>query len=178
MKLNELTIEEYSSLLASKKSTPGGGSALALVLEIACDLGIMVANFTIDKTGYESYKTEVENIKEQLINAKKTANRLINEDADAYMLVMQAYKSKNKEEINKASLFACEVPYQLFMTSKDVEMLCYRLYEIGNKNLISDAKIGYTLCQSVYPGCLDNIRCNIDGIINHKDKVKYLEVLE
>jgi len=178
MKLNELTIEEYSSLLASKKSTPGGGSALALVLEIACDLGIMVANFTIDKKGYEMYKDEIENIKEKLINAKIIANRLINEDAEAYMLVMQAYKSKNKEDIHKASLFACEVPYQLYMTSKEVEKLCCRLYEIGNKNLISDAKIGYTLCQSVYPGCIDNIKCNIDGIINSNDKVKYLEVLK
>ena len=46
MKLSDLTINEYFDLLSSKKSVPGGGSCLGLVLEASCSLGLMVCNFT------------------------------------------------------------------------------------------------------------------------------------
>lgn len=178
MKLNELTINEYSTLLAAKKSAPGGGSALALVLELACDLGLMVANFTINKKGYEPYFEEINKITAALLEYKQIANRLIDEDAIAYKGVMDAFKSQEKKLIEQASIYACEVPFTLYTTTSEVEKLCSRLYEIGNKNLISDAKIGTELCKSIYSGCVDNIKCNIDNIASLDVKKKYLEILK
>ncbi len=178
MKLSDLTINEYSFKLADKKSTPGGGSALALVLELACDLGIMVCNFTIDKIGYEQFNEEVSSIKDRLQEFKLLAHDLIDKDAEAYQNVMDAFKSKNKDDISKASIFACKVPYSLYVTTQKVEEYCERLYLIGNKNLISDAKIGKDLCKSIYQGCLDNIKCNVNNIEDKKEREFYLDILK
>ena len=103
MKLNELTINEYSSLLAAKKSVPGGGSCLALVLELAWDLGLMSVNFTIDKKGYESVREEESSLGEKLNLIKTRANELIELDGLAYQQVLDAFKSKDVKKIQDAS---------------------------------------------------------------------------
>ena len=51
MSFKDLSIEEYNHALGEKKSTPGGGSALAITLSLACSLLLMVINFTLDKKG-------------------------------------------------------------------------------------------------------------------------------
>lgn len=178
MKLNELSIIEYCNLLAEKRSVPGGGSALSLVLEIACSLGLMVANFTINKKDYEIYYDEVSEIIVKLSRLKEEAHNLIDEDSVAYKEIMEAYKSKDADKISLASIHGCEVPYQLYMLTKECEELCERIEEIGNRNLLSDARIAVDLCQAIYPGCKDNIICNIDQIHSKKIKDKYLELLK
>lgn len=178
MKLNELTILEYSNLLESKKSVPGGGSALALVLELSCSLCLMVCNFTIEKKGYENVTDRVKNIAEEVKEIKNQAHILIDEDGLAYQMVMDAYKTKDASLISKASIYGCEVPFKLFNLTKKCELLCEEMIKIGNKNLKSDAKIGRDLCKAIYEGCLDNIRCNIDSIIEENIKEKYLNLLK
>lgn len=178
MKLNQLTIEEYSNLLESKKSVPGGGSALALVLELASDLALMTCNFTINKIGYENVQEEIEAIINNLQDIKKATHELIDEDGQAYQQVMNAYKTKDKQEISNASIYACEVPYKLYNLTKDCEQLCIKVSKIGNKNLVSDSLIGLDLCKSIYPGCLGNIKCNINNIVDEQIKNKYFELLK
>lgn len=176
MKLNELTIKEYSNLLAAKKSFPGGGSAVALVMELACDLGLMIGNFTIDKKGYENVQNEIIIINDKLTKIKIRANELIEEDGVAYNNVVSAFKTKDKKLIENASKEACEVPYELYSLSLEVESILKNLYEIGNKNLIPDAKIGLNLCSAVKEGCIVNIECNLSHL-NEKDKEKYLAII-
>ena len=104
MKLSEMTINEYSDILEAKKPTPGGGSALALVCELAIDLGLMVGNFTINKKGYEEVQEEVLSYMDTLQELKKTANELIDKDGEAYAKVVTAYKNGSKEDLNIASI--------------------------------------------------------------------------
>ena len=74
--------------------------------------------------------------KEELNQIKNKAHNLIDEDGYAYQSVMEAYKSKDKEKISKASIYGSEVPYQLYFLTKKCEQLCSRLCQIGNKNLV------------------------------------------
>ena len=177
MKLNELTINEYSMLLEAKKSVPGGGSCLALVLELACDLGLMSVNFTIDKKGYENVQNEIVLLGSKLKEIKTRANELIELDGEAYQQVMDAFRSKDDQKIKDASLYACEVPYELYKLSFGVEELCERLFVIANKNVISDAKIGSDLAKAVRPGCISNIKCNINQVAEEK-REKFLLLLK
>ena len=59
MSFKDLSIEEYNHALGEKKSTPGGGSALAITLSLACSLLLMVINFTLDKKGYEEHQKRI-----------------------------------------------------------------------------------------------------------------------
>jgi len=178
MKLSEMTIKEYSEVLGAKKPTPGGGSALALVCELAIDLALMVVNFTIDKKGYENVREEISSYMETLQELKNAANSLIDKDGEAYAKVVQAYKSGIKEQLNEASIEACEVPYSLYMIANQTKFINRRLTIIGNKTIITDAIIGIELANSVLVGCLENIKCNISGISDDTARQKYLDLFK
>lgn len=178
MELGEMTISEYSLLLEQKKSVPGGGSALALVLELAADLAMMVGNFTLDKKGYESQKEEISLLMNDLKKIKEDAHRLIDEDGKAYRRIMEAYRTGDENEISLASVEGCDVPYRLYFFAGECQKICLRMKEIGNKNLISDAEIGNNLCEAIFPGCMENIRCNISGIRDEEIRRKYSVILK
>ena len=166
MELNALPIYEYTKLLEEKKSVPGGGSCLGLVLELACSLGMMVLNFTIDKKGYENVYEEAKILLNDLNKIKKKAHLIINEDGEA------------EKRISEASIVGCEVPYQLYLLTKECENILLRVNLIGNKNLLSDAEIGIDLCRSIYHGAKLNIKCNVNGITDLAIKEKYLQILK
>ena len=178
MELGEMTISEYSLLLEQKKSVPGGGSALALVLELAADLAMMVGNFTLDKKGYESHREEIARQMEDLQRIKEETHRLIDEDGKAYRRIMESYKTGDKNEISLASIEGCDVPYRLYLFAEECRKICLRMKEIGNKNLISDAAIGSDLCKAILPGCIENIRCNISGICDEEIRGRYAVLLK
>ena len=178
MELNALPIYEYTKLLEEKKSVPGGGSCLGLVLELACSLGMMVLNFTIDKKGYENVYEEAKILLNDLNKIKKKAHLIINEDGEAYRKVMEAYRLKDEKRISEASIVGCEVPYQLYLLTKECENILLRVNLIGNKNLLSDAEIGIDLCRSIYHGAKLNIKCNVNGITDLAIKEKYLQILK
>ena len=90
---------------------------------------------------------------------------------------MDAFRSKDEDKIKEASLYACEVPYELYNLSFSVEELCERLFVIANKNVISDAKIGSDLSKAVRPGCISNIKCNINQVAEEK-REKFLLLLK
>ena len=177
MNFSELTIKEYSDILASRTSVPGGGSCLALVLELSCSLGLMTANFTLNKKGYEDVEEKVKELIDRLTQIKDRAHALIDLDGDAYQNLMKAYKSGDKKEIEQASLYACEVPYELYTLTKEAEDLCSLIASIGNKNVVSDAKISLDLCSSIYNGCIMNIKCNINYVEETK-REKFLSLLK
>lgn len=170
MRLNELTITEYMNELAAKKSAPGGGSALGLVLETAACLSLMVCNFTIQKKGYENVQEKIIKISEELVEIRNEAHFLISEDGVCYQNLMDAYRSKDAEVISKASIYSCQIPYRLYCAAKRCENIAEELAKIGNKNLLSDAKIVIDLCRSCYHGCLLNIECNVNQILEEETK--------
>ena len=178
MKLSEMTIKEYSNILGAKKPTPGGGSALALVCELAIDLGLMVGNFTINKKGYEEVQEEVLSYMDTLQELKKTANELIDKDGEAYAKVVTAYKNGSKEDLNIASIEACEVPYILYMIANQTKFINKRLSIIGNKTIITDSLIAVELSDAVLHGSLENIKCNINSISDDESRQKYKDLLD
>ena len=177
MKFEKMTIEEYANILGSKKSTPGGGSSLALILINALSLCQMVCNFTKDRVGYEDFRNEVLTIEERVNILLKEAYYLLNADSDSFLALMDAYKSKDEDRIASSSIEACEVPYRLFVAAKETEVLASRLFEKGNKNVISDAKIAEDLCKAIYPGCRLNIKANIKSIKKEEFIKKYSSIL-
>jgi formiminotetrahydrofolate cyclodeaminase len=72
--------------------------------------------------------------------------------------------------IEKYSIEASLVPYNLYLLAERVQIIADDLFVIGNKNVVSDAKIASDLCYAIYPGCVLNIKANMGNI-------KDLEVL-
>lgn len=164
MEYRKLEIEHYNELLSAKKSTPGGGSALAITLSLACSLCNMVINFTMNKKGYEHLTDKLKDYQEKINLYLKNAYQYADLDSKTFSDLMDAYRMQDQEQIEKCSIEASLVPFNLYLLTERVQLIADDLYIIGNKNVVSDAKIASDLCYSIYPGCVLNIKANIKNI--------------
>ena len=110
MELLNLSVKDYLDELSKKVSTPGGGSALAIVLSLSASLGLMALNFTVNKKGYEDKQEKVKEYILKFEEIKNVGEKLIDEDAKSYKALMDAYRKKDETAIRKAACYACEVP--------------------------------------------------------------------
>ena len=60
--IKDKTIQVFLDELASKASTPGGGSVAAIIGAMGAALISMVANLTVGKKNYEAVEGEIKNI--------------------------------------------------------------------------------------------------------------------
>jgi formiminotetrahydrofolate cyclodeaminase len=167
------SIKKYLDDLSAKLPAPGGGSAAALVSATGVSCILMVANFTVDKKGYEQYQDEIKKILSGLSTLNSQLSALIDEDVKAYTVLSNSYKlpknneeetGKRKEEIQvslKNSLF---VPCKIFKICIEVLPFAERLSEIGNKNLLSDIACGVSILRAGIESAKFNIDINLKFI--------------
>ena len=167
MSFQKLSIEEYQYLLESKKSTPSGGSALALTLETASSLCLMVCNLTINKKGYENVRSQVDTYMQEIFNIKEEAKKLMDEDSIAFDLLMNAFKMKDEEEIALRAIYSAMVPYRLYIQAQKLQIIAETLKDIGNRSVQSDAIIAIDLCKAIYHGSILNIQANLPYIVDN-----------
>ena len=175
--LMDMTLRDYSDVLASSEPAPGGGSTAALSGVLGAALTMMVVNLSVGKKNYESLdeKIKSEFIKEaENVKAlQKELSGLVDEDTKAFNKFMEAVKlPKDTEEqkqlraekMQEASLYALQVPL------KTAEC-CFRLLEnqgniarYGNRNAVSDVGVGALLALSGLEGAILNVNINLSGI--------------
>ncbi|KOF55949.1 MULTISPECIES: cyclodeaminase/cyclohydrolase family protein [Clostridium] len=181
--MQNLTVEEFLSKLASAAPAPGGGGGAALVSAISAALNSMVFNLTVGKKAYENYSDE---IKELIKRSLEESNELIkfftlyiDKDAEAFLKLMNSYKlpKENEEQkiarklaIENCTKEAAKIP---MIVAENV----YKLYPIiwtacnyGNKNLISDAGVAAVLVQASLESCILNVKVNLNYIKDEKLK--------
>ncbi|HPT70198.1 MAG TPA: cyclodeaminase/cyclohydrolase family protein [Syntrophomonas sp.] len=172
--LLNMSISEFNQVLSSKAPAPGGGSAAALSGMLGAALTMMVVNLTIGKKAWEALE---DNIKKQIKDdfaAMQTLNEelavLVDEDTKAFTLFMQAMKLPKEtetektyrdEQMQKASLFAMDVP--LKTAEKCLQVLRHQkdiaLY--GNKGAISDIGVGAELASAGIKSAALNVKINL-----------------
>lgn len=177
MELLNLSVKDYLDELSKKVSTPGGGSALAIVLSLSASLGLMALNFTVNKKGYEDKQEKVKEYISKIEEIKNVGEKLIDEDAKSYKALMDAYRKKDETAIRKAACYACEVPLTLYLKAKILEEYLIDIHPLCNKNLLSDVDIALDLINSVYSGSKANLLLNIADVPEEK-KMEYLSLLK
>lgn len=175
--LLDMSVGEFNQVLSSKAPAPGGGSAAALSGMLGAALTIMVVNLTVGKKAWEALE---ENIQKQILadfTAIQTLNQelavLVDEDTKAFTKFMDAMKlpkespeekTHRAEMMQKASLFALEVPLKtaekcllILRHQKDIALY-------GNKNAISDIGVGAELAAAGIKSAALNVKINLPSI--------------
>ncbi|OGM15297.1 hypothetical protein A2V56_01720 [Candidatus Woesebacteria bacterium RBG_19FT_COMBO_42_9] len=160
MKIGNQKINKFLEELGNSSPTPGGGAVAALVGAMAASLVEMVANLTIGKKGYEKQQKDIEILRYKAIKAKNELLELADEDVLAFNQVMAAYKSKDKNRIREALVYAIKIPGRTVKLSKDVAELAKEISKIGNKNAFSDAKSALHLAKAAVESAKENIKIN------------------
>ena len=166
MPLTEKSLEELFKEFASKKPTPGGGSAAALAGSLAAALVEMVGKLTDTETAKA--------ITKEAVNIRLRLTKLIDEDGEAFKAFMKAPADKKQETLNHATL----VPLETAELSYRILELANEIARNGNKNAITDAGMASLLADTAIRGAQLNVRINLRSIKDGKFRKWIVERLK
>jgi len=178
-----MSLSEFADETASESPAPGGGSVAAYVGSLAMSLGIMVANLSSHKKGWDDRWEEFSNWAEKGQLFKDELLRLVDEDTRAFNRIMNAFslpKATEEEKgirthsIQSATKYAIEVPYKVMQASFSGMQIIKAMAETGNPNSVSDAGVSALCARSAVMGAFMNVRINAAG---YDDKIFAKEIV-
>ena len=148
--VSQLSIDEFLEQLASKASTPGGGSAAGLMGAMGAALVSMVCNLTVGKPQYVSVEADMQALLERAEALRAALAKSIADDVAAFDQVMAAYglpkatdddKASRTSAIQAALRVAMAAPMAAARLAAEVIELSAEAAEKGNTNVVSDAGV-------------------------------------
>lgn len=182
-KLVNMKMTAFANETASESPAPGGGSVSAYVGALGISLGTMVANLSSHKKGWDERWEEFGNWAEKGQAIKDELLKLVDEDTHSFNLIMQAMalpkstedeKAVRKNEIQKATKYAIEVPFNVMQLSFDSMTVIKAMAEQGNPNSVTDACVGALCARTAVLGAFMNVKINASG---YDDKTFVNEIL-
>jgi formiminotetrahydrofolate cyclodeaminase len=173
----ELTLEDFTTRLASAEPVPGGGSASAVAGSLAGALLAMVAGLSTGRPKYAAYATTIERARVAGERARRRLIELADEDARAYSRFGAAMKlpreteeqiAVRKREVSAAALEACEAPmaavWELRTLVDEIESLAGR----SNLNAASDLEVAALLADAASQGAGANVLINLPMVADER----------
>ena len=163
----------FIEALAAATPTPGGGSAAAHAGAMGAALVAMVARLTIGRKKYAAVEDQMNEILKQAEHLRLELTAAVKEDSLAFEGVMAAFKlpkgtleqeKVRTEAIEKATLYATQVPFTVAQRSVSVMMLAERIVALGNLNAISDAASAAAMAHAALISAGYNVRINLAGL--------------
>jgi glutamate formiminotransferase/formiminotetrahydrofolate cyclodeaminase len=155
--------------LARGTPTPGGGSASAYAGAMAAGLVAMVARLTLGREKYAAVEARMQDIAQRADVLRGALERAVQQDAQAFDRVMDAYRMPKDSEaaraarveaIEQATQGAAEVPLRVARMAVEVVQLAAEVAAKGNVNAASDARVAGAMAQAAMTGASMNVRIN------------------
>lgn len=181
----EAQLEGFIAELASAAPVPGGGSVAALLGALGAALFAMVAEITMTKKKPED-KTPIAEALAKLIPIRNRFLELMDEDAQAFSAVMDAFKmpketeaqqAARKEAVARATFRAAEVPQETANLALTALAAGRPLAELGAASAISDVACGALCLEAAARAAAYNIAINLSGINDERERVKLSSAL-
>ncbi|MCJ2531088.1 MAG: cyclodeaminase/cyclohydrolase family protein [Candidatus Thermoplasmatota archaeon] len=167
------SVDAFLKDLASRRPTPGGGSAAALAGSVAGALGSMVCRLTVGKKGYEAVEEAFRGYSRELREPRRRLRALVSEDADAFEAVMTAFrmdrstteeKERRTTAIQAALKKAAEVPLETARHCADILRLLRAMSGDANKNAVSDVGVAAHMSLAALRAAFLNVDINLASI--------------
>ncbi len=171
--LTDLTIKAFLEQVAASEPVPGGGSVAALCAGLAASLAEMVGLLTVGRRADEALDREMNDLVARARALRTELTRAVDQDAEAYGKVMQAYrmpKGTDEEKrlrssaIQEALKEAARVPLAVAHMAVDTLELAAVGVNKGNKNAVTDGLVGSFVARSALMGAVANVRINLQSI--------------
>jgi glutamate formiminotransferase/formiminotetrahydrofolate cyclodeaminase len=186
-KLVNMTVAGFAEETASESPAPGGGSISAYCGALGAALATMVANLSSHKKGWDSRWEEFSNHAEQGQSLMSELLDLVDEDTNAFNMIMSAFslpkgndaeKEARKAAIEAATIYAIKVPFRSMELSFNSFELIHAMADKGNPNSVSDAGVGALCARAAVKGCYLNIKINAQGLAENPEIKPLLERAE
>ena len=171
--LTDQSLTLFSEEVASKKSTPGGGSVSAYMGALASGLLCMVARITLGKKELPRGSESLNMVVKEGDALRQRLLHLVVEDTEAFDLVMKAFKlSKEQPEVRKraieeATIKASEIPLSTLDCSVRTLRLAPDVAEKGTANALSDVVTAVSAARAAVEGAASNVLINLASLEDH-----------
>ncbi|MBO5805412.1 MAG: glutamate formimidoyltransferase [Tidjanibacter sp.] len=171
--LVDLTCKGFAEETSRESPAPGGGSISAYMGALGAALGTMVANLSAHKPGWDE---RWEFFSDWAEKGKKVMNELlylVDEDTDAFNQIMAVFampkgtdaeKAARAEAMERATLYATQVPLKTMKASYAAFEIAGAMAEEGNPNSVSDAGVGALAARAAVQGAFLNVKINAAGL--------------
>ena len=180
-KLIDLSSRSFSDEVSRETPAPGGGSVSSYVGALGTSLGGMVANLSCNTRGWEN-KVDIFSEKAYKINQlREKLLSLVDEDANSFNSIMEAYKLPKDSEENKqirskaikdATLYAAQIPLNIMVESYNSYEIIEFLAKEGNQNSLSDSGVACLCVHTAIHGAYLNVRINLKDATGGEDIMK------
>lgn len=173
MALIDRTVTGLLDAFASSDPTPGGGSAAALAGATSAALLSMVAGLPKTKTNAPDERTALDAALTELPALRALLTSLVDRDADAYDLVVAAFrkpkatddeKAARKAAVQDATRVATEIPLETMKACAALKRIASIVGANGNTNAASDVYVATLLADAAMKGARSNVDINLGGI--------------
>ena len=167
--LSEKSIKKFAELTSSESPAPGGGSISAYCGALGVSLGIMVANLSAHKRGWDDEWEFYSNWGEKGVTLQEMLIDLVDQDTNAFNSIIKASSlpkdsAENLKirdiEIQKATKNAIDVPFKIMHVCLESCELLLAMAKKGNPNSISDVGVGMYCIHAAVNGAYLNVRIN------------------
>lgn len=174
-KLVDTTCRGFADETASESPAPGGGSISAYMGALGAALGTMVANLSAHKAGWDERWEEFSDVAEKGRFLQDALIRLVDEDTEAFNRIMDVFampkktdeeKEARKEALEKATLYATQVPLRTMKTAFETFDILEAMAKNGNPASVSDAGVGALAARAAVQGAYLNVKINAAGLKN------------
>ena len=170
--------------MSTNSPAPGGGSVAALAGALGAALSSMVAALTHEKKEMLENKPLMDEIGVEAQKLKDRLAVLVEEDTKAFNSILAAFRLSEKEEkekkikeieIQKATLYAIQIPLNIMKKSLELMKLIETLVQIGNPNSVSDVGVAALCARSAVIGAYLNVLINAKDYTNKAERNRILK---
>ena len=159
------TINEFTELLASPSSVPGGGGASALVGAIGIALGDMVGELTVGKKKYADVEDDIRDLMARAQDLRARLIECVEKDAVAFEPLSRAYgipkdEPGRDEILEKCLRDASDAPKEIFDLCCEAIEVMEEFGEKGSRMMVSDAATGAAHLRAALYGAAVNVKVN------------------
>ncbi|RLD66671.1 MAG: glutamate formimidoyltransferase [Bacteroidetes bacterium] len=167
--LINMTLTGFVEETASESPAPGGGSIAAYMGAMGSALGTMVANLSSHKRGWDDRWEEFSKWAEKGKYYHDQLLRMVDEDTNAFNLIMDAFglpkktdedKAARKQAIQDATKYAIDVPFKTMELCHGSMEVMKAMAEFGNPNSVTDAGVGALAAMAGVRGAFLNVKIN------------------
>lgn len=173
MKLVDMNVAEFISVLGSDAPAPGGGSASALAGSMGTALTMMVMNLTVGKKKYEEHDSQSREILKKMTKLNKQLVAIIDRDTEAFEGVSAVFsmpkqteeeKEKRREAMQAALKTATLVPFEMMGIMVEAVNETKKAVGKSNINAASDLGVAVLNLKSGIQGAWLNVLINLSGV--------------
>ncbi len=152
---------------------PGGGSVAAISGSLGVALGVMVANLSTSKTGFEEHSEELGRIAEEGQEIKEFLVNAIDEDTNAFDKVIKAMrmpkdsdseKKIREEKMQEGYKAATEIPLKTVEYCYKALNICDDISKLMDDSMASDVGSGAHMSIAGARSAAYNVRINLNSI--------------